>query len=88
MPAAAGATLGSAVQSCPQVPQFLASDCRLTQLVAQRSAVGAEHASLQLEPLAVFEQSGVEPEQAVPHAPQFLESERSVSHPSSELDEQ
>ena len=76
------------MQSCPQVPQFLASDCRLTQLAAQRSAVGGEQLSLHLEPLAVFEQSGVVPAQAVPHAPQFRASDKSVSQPSSGLDEQ
>lgn len=88
MPAAPGATFGSDVQSWPQVPQFFASDCRFTQLLAQRSAVGAEQVALHFAPVAVFEQSGVAPEHIVPQAPQFLASDKSVSHPSSGRDEQ
>jgi hypothetical protein len=88
MPAAPGATLGSAAQSCPHVPQFLASDCKFTQLAEHGSAEGGEQASLHLAPLAVLEQRGVDPEHAVPQPPQFFESERSVSHPSSGREEQ
>src|SRR5215467_9273527 len=88
MPAAPGATLGNALQSCPHAPQFLGSDCKLTQLDKHESAIGAVHFSTHARPEPVCPQNGVVPSHRVPHEPQLDDSCRSVSQPSSARDEQ
>jgi hypothetical protein len=74
---------GKLVQSWPQVPQFLGSDLRSTQLEAHMSLVGAVQSNVHTAVAPFAEHSGVAAGQIAPQAPQFCESRRFVSHPSS-----
>jgi hypothetical protein len=87
-PVAPGLTFGSVVQSWPQVPQFLGSDVRLTQLEPQMLAVGATQLEAHLGPVADVAQRAVGAAHVTPHVPQLFESSRLVSQPSSARDEQ
>jgi hypothetical protein len=87
-PAAPRATLGRAPQSCPQVPQFLGSDFKLTQEEPQMSPAAPAQLALQAGPDAPTEHSGADGGHFVPQAPQLCESARLVSQNSSAREEQ
>jgi hypothetical protein len=85
---APGATLGSAPQSCPQVPQFLGSEDRFTQLVPQVSGLVAAQVALHFGPVLELVHRGAAPEHFVPQPPQVCASVRLASQPSSAREEQ
>ena len=81
-------TLGNEEQSCPQVPQFLASAFRSTHNVPQTSGAVPAQLELHLGPDAPFAQIDVAPEHAVPQPPQLCASSKFASQPSSGRAEQ
>src|SRR5262249_39932468 len=83
IPAAPGATFGKAVQSRPHVPQVFGSAWRLTQLLTQRSLVGAVQDETHFDPAEVLEQSGIWLGHRTPQVPQLVALARFASHPSS-----
>lgn len=88
MPVAPGLTFGSAVQSCPQAPQLVGSELKLTHFVPHRLGFGEtqldEQAYVDPDP----EQSAVGTVQVLPQLPQLSEVLRLVSQPSSARVEQ
>src|SRR5262245_6316794 len=88
IPVAPGLTLGSVVQSWPQLPQLLGSDARSTHFVVQRSGEGAMQLDEQVGAPVLVEQSAVGAVHCRPQAPQLAGRVRSVSQPSSARVEQ
>jgi hypothetical protein len=81
-------TFGRPEQSCPHVPQFLASVLRLTHNVPHMSAVAPVQLAVHFGEPDVEEQTGVAAGQTVVQFPQVFESVRFDSHPSSGRAEQ
>ena len=81
-------TLGSAVQSCPQEPQFFASDLTSTHIVPQTSGKVPPQVNAHWAVPVVSEQTGAVAGQAMPQPPQLGEFARSASQPSSGRGEQ
>jgi hypothetical protein len=84
MPVAPDATLGSAPQSCPHVPQFFGSDCKFTHDDPQTSFAVPVQAVPHARPDPPIAQRGAAVEHLTPQAPQFCESARLVSQTSLE----
>ena len=76
------------MQSWPQLPQFLASDLRLTHAVLQTSGLAPVQFEAHFAAPDAVEQIGVETEHVMPQPPQFGESARLASQPSSGRAEQ
>ncbi|MFL5306849.1 MAG: hypothetical protein ACJ8F1_16660 [Polyangia bacterium] len=83
MPEAPARTLGNAVQSWLQAPQFVGSDLKSTHLVPQRSGAGATQLDEHAYDEPVVEQRAVGAEQTFAHDPQFAGEVKAVSQPSS-----
>jgi hypothetical protein len=88
MPVAPAFTFGNPEQSWPHDPQFFASVFRSTQLLTQRSAVGAAQLDAHLVPVADVVHNAVAPVHLVVQLPQLCASVKLTSHPSSARDEQ
>ena len=73
------------VHAFAQVPQLLTLLVGSTQEPLQSVGVAAGQPDVHAQPAPERPQSGVPPEQTVPHAPQFFVWLRSVSHPSAAL---
>ena len=81
-------TFAKVVQSWPQVPQFLESVLRSTQLLPHMSGERAPQLAPQDAVVPDGTHRGVAPPHLVPHVAQFSESRKLASHPSSGRDEQ
>jgi len=81
-------TLGSAVQSCPHVPQFRGSDFTSAQTVPHRSGVAPVQVALHVGVPPAVEQDGLAALHALLQLPQVRASVRLASHPSSGRAEQ
>jgi hypothetical protein len=86
--AAPGLRCGSAVQSCPQLPQLVGSVLVSTHFDVQRSGVGDAQLDEQVGVPLVVEHSPRGAAQVFVQLPQVWGRVKSVSHPSSGLAEQ
>lgn len=83
MPVAPGRTSASAVQSCPQTPQFVGSDLTSTHFDPHKSGNGETQLEAHAEAPVVDEQSAVGAAHFLPHCPQLSDEVVSASQPSS-----